>query len=322
MDANPRVLTEEEYQEIMRVREFMQQRAMGLDAAAPHHSSFISKVKFNGENIEEFESSFRHVAEVYKVSKIFYEDYGRNKPAHNHRDYPEWAALNSTAFGLLERQVEPMIWSSLRDVPDMTAREVYDVLQQTCLRTTLRGLTTIQYEMEMVRMPDNATLSSHFGIMCKFFRELHHHGQILDDRTKIIKTMTKMSTDWYTQAHDWVQQQGEDLTFTVFRAKMLQREHDGRTRTSPTAPNAAFVHQTQETALAVSSQRTQYQQNNFREEGTPTGIIRIIGAGVINTIIITMAMATGGTGAGTAIIEETGIIATMGEIIRGGQGTK
>lgn len=264
MDPNARTLTEEEYLEFVRMREIFNQRAMGLDTSQPHHTTYLSKVKFNGENIEEFESSFRHVAEAYKVSRIFYEDYGINKPPANHRDYAEWASLNSTAFGLLERQVEPVIWSSLRDVPDMTARQVYDVLQQTCLRTTLRGLTTIQYEMEMVRMPEQSNLSSHFGIMCKYFRELHHHGQILDDRTKIIKTMTKMSTDWYRLSHDWVQQQGDDLTFAAFRAKMLQMEHDGRSRTNPNPPNAAFMHQQQETALAVSSQREQYHQDNFR----------------------------------------------------------
>jgi hypothetical protein len=77
-------------------------------------------------------------------------------------------------------------------------------------------------------MDNKSTLASHFGIMCRFFRELHQAGHQLTDRQKIIKTMTKMSTKWYKVAHDYMATQPEDLPFDRFRMKMIQLEIDTR----------------------------------------------------------------------------------------------
>jgi hypothetical protein len=51
------------------------QRAMG-----DGELQIISKFKFEGRNIEEFVGKFRHVAEQFKVSKIFFDNYGRAAP--------------------------------------------------------------------------------------------------------------------------------------------------------------------------------------------------------------------------------------------------
>jgi hypothetical protein len=65
-------LSEEEYQDYMELRN---QRAMG-----DGELQIISKFKFEGRNIEEFVGKFRHVAEQFKVSKIFFDNYGRAAP--------------------------------------------------------------------------------------------------------------------------------------------------------------------------------------------------------------------------------------------------
>jgi hypothetical protein len=92
--------------------------------------------------------------------------------------------LDSKAYRLLEKHLVEDIWSTLRDRPNMSAREIFDVLTETHLTGTVRSISTIEQEMEMTRMSDSATLTSHFSCMCRYFRELEMHGQGLNRQTE------------------------------------------------------------------------------------------------------------------------------------------
>ena len=107
-------------------------------------------------------------------------------------------AKDSETYRLLERSVSDKIWSLIRDRTDMTAaRQTFEHLKETCLSTTLRSKTQIGKSMETHRIKDGETLTDHIATMCRFFRELHIAGVDLDDETKIVKTMCKVSLDWY-----------------------------------------------------------------------------------------------------------------------------
>jgi hypothetical protein len=90
--------------------------------------------------------------------------------------------MDSRAFRLLEKHVTPKVWSMVRDKPNMSARQVFDVLTSTCLRGTTRSISQLETEMEMHRMGESESISDHFATMCRFFRELHQMDQELDDR--------------------------------------------------------------------------------------------------------------------------------------------
>jgi hypothetical protein len=128
----------------------------------------------------------------------------------------------------------------------MSARTIFDIFTETHLTGTIRSISTIEQEMEMVRMPEGATLTSHFSIMCRYFRELEMHNQGLTDRQKVTKTMCKMNLSWYKLANAWVITQDDDLTFTQFRTRMIRMEVDGRTFVDSTSDSqAAFAASTQ-----------------------------------------------------------------------------
>lgn len=188
----------------------------------------VSKVPYDGSNTEAFVSKFRHLAEAYKVSPIFFNDYGRNPPALDHRDFAAWASMDSKAFRLLEKSVTDEIWSLVRDRQEMSARDVYDVLARTCLRGTVRSTAQIEYDMEVTRMDGKATVSSHISTMCRFFRELEQSGHPLNDEQKIVKSMAKMSERWYRLADDFMATRDGDTSFDVFRMKMIKMEVDSR----------------------------------------------------------------------------------------------
>lgn len=119
-----RAMTEEDYDELMRLRErFLaandeekvgegrDQRAMGLGELQENLPAlYNSRFKFTGKNAEEFLSKFRHACEAMKVTRIFYEDYGLHKPNMNDPTYPTWSADDSRAFRLLERHLDSDIW--------------------------------------------------------------------------------------------------------------------------------------------------------------------------------------------------------------------
>jgi hypothetical protein len=50
----------------------------------------ISKVVFNGQNAEEFISKFPHICAAYQVDRIFYQEYGRQRPAAGNPDRQVW----------------------------------------------------------------------------------------------------------------------------------------------------------------------------------------------------------------------------------------
>jgi hypothetical protein len=217
------------------------QRVMGHE----QQSFIIPKVKFTGKNIEEFVTKFSHIAEAYKVTRILYDNYGKHPPAPDTPEFQEWTAQDSRAYRLLEKHIDPEIWSFIRDKPIMSAREVFDVLTETCLRGTVRTTAQLEYDMEQVKMDSKSSLTSHFGLMCRFFRELHQAGQPLNDRQKIVKTMTKMSTRWYRIAQDYLATQPDEIEFDRFRLKMIQLEIDNRSHIGYDHHNnteAAFFH--------------------------------------------------------------------------------
>ena len=88
---NARMLSEEEYEDFIRFREMMNQRVMGIDSTTSPSASILPKVKFNGGNIEEFTTAFGHIAEAYRVSNIFFTDYGLRAP---NRDNPGQGIVN------------------------------------------------------------------------------------------------------------------------------------------------------------------------------------------------------------------------------------
>jgi hypothetical protein len=230
-------------------RRRINQRAMGLGGGA---DNVMSKVIFNGHNAEEFMSKFHHICCSYQVDRIFYTDYGRERPGAG----PErlvWDQLDSKAFRVLEKHLAQDIFSSIRDQPDMSARQIFDVLTETHLTGTIRSISQIEQEMEMVRMADDATLMSHFSIMCRYFRELGMHGQPLTDRQKITKTMCKLNLEWYKLANAWVVTQPEELTFDQFRKRLMRMDMDGRTFAEESSSQAAFA--------AASNQN--FQKANF-----------------------------------------------------------
>jgi hypothetical protein len=115
MDNGGHVLTNEEYEEFNRLRNLLNnnegfngiyganQRVMGDE----QQGYIIPKVKFTGNNVEEFVTKFSHIAEAYRVTRILYEDYGKNPPPQNTPEFQEWTAQDSRAYRLLERHVDP-----------------------------------------------------------------------------------------------------------------------------------------------------------------------------------------------------------------------
>ena len=147
-------LTADEFAEYQRLRDGENQRVMGPNSK---RVPLLTKVTFNGKNKEEFLSKFSHLAEAYGVADIFFTEYGLHQPGLNHQGRAAWVAKDSTAYLLLERSVSDKIWSLIRDTPDMTARQVFDNLQETCLRTTVRSKTQVEKAMETHRMKDGET---------------------------------------------------------------------------------------------------------------------------------------------------------------------
>jgi hypothetical protein len=90
-------------------------------------------------------------------------------------------------------------------------------------------------------MAEDATLTSHFSVMCRYYRELELHGQPLTDRQKITKTMCKMNLKWYELTNAWVVTQPEDLSFDNFRTRILRMEVDKRTFQVQPHSQAAFA---------------------------------------------------------------------------------
>jgi hypothetical protein len=245
-------LTDEEYEIFLKVQDAYRQRAMGLGGGG---NDIISKVIFNGENAEEFTSKFPHICMHYQVYQIFYEDYGRNRPGPDNQLRQTWDSLDSKAYRLLEKHLTDDIWSTLRDKPNMTARQIFDVLTATHLTGTVRSIATIELEMENTRMQDSDKLTSHFSKMCRYFRELECHNQPLTDRQKVTKTMCKMNRHWYEMANAWVITQPDDITFDIFRRRLLQMDIDSKSFDQSPGPQAAFA--------AASTVTNQPQQANF-----------------------------------------------------------
>ena len=160
MDADQgHILTDEEYQLFLRLQEAFNQRAMGLGGG--QHTDILSKIIFNGHNAEEFISKFPHICSSFQVDRIFYTDNGLVRP----NEGPEqqiWDQLDSKAYRVLEKHLD----GDIR------------------LTGTVRSISIIEQEMEMTRMSDSASLTSHFSITCRSFRELAIHGQALTDRQK------------------------------------------------------------------------------------------------------------------------------------------
>jgi hypothetical protein len=75
-----------------------------------------SKVVFNGNNAEEFMTKFPHICAQYQVEKIFYQDYGLERPGPG----PErtlWDQLDSKAYRVLEKHLDSDIFSTLQGSP-------------------------------------------------------------------------------------------------------------------------------------------------------------------------------------------------------------
>ena len=230
-------LNEEEYELFQRLQEQYNQRAMGLGGGG---DNLISKVIFNGKNAEAFLSKFPHICTAHQVYNIFYEDYGLQRPGPGN-DRRDWDNLDSKAYRVLERHLSEEIWSTIRDRPGMSARQLFTILTETHLTGTVRSISTIELEMENTRMKDSDTLTSHFSNMCRYFRELAMHDQELTDRQKITKTMCKMSLDWYKLTNSWVVTQPDNLTFDQFRRRVIQMDIDGRSFQRESSNHAAFA---------------------------------------------------------------------------------
>jgi hypothetical protein len=233
------VLTDEEYNLFLRLQEAFNQRAMGL-GRGNRNDDVLAKVVFNGNNAEEFIGKFPHICSSFQVERIFYQDYGLQRPNPG----PErqvWDQLDSKAYRLLEKHITGEIWSTLRDRPNMSARTIFDIFTETHLTGTVRSISTIEQEMELTRMADTATLTSHFSTMCRYFRELEIHDQALTDRQKVTKTMCKLNQEWYKLANAWVITQPDNLSFDQFRMRLIRMDADGRTFSDSTKSQAAFT---------------------------------------------------------------------------------
>ena len=124
----------------------------------------------------------------------------------------------------------------------MTAREAFEALKETFLVSTVRSKADIEKAMELHRMAPGESLSSHIATMCRFFRGLHLAGQILEDEIKIVKTMCKMTLDWYKLAEQYISV-NDRLTFARFRARMIQMEADSKSfKSDQEKREAAYLH--------------------------------------------------------------------------------
>jgi hypothetical protein len=72
---------------------------MGYDTEA----QIVPKVKFTGRILRNSYLKFPHISEAYGVSRIFYTEYGRNRPRGEGPDLEQWVSANSRAYRLLER---------------------------------------------------------------------------------------------------------------------------------------------------------------------------------------------------------------------------
>jgi hypothetical protein len=116
----------------------------------------------------------------------------------------------------------------------MTARQVFDVFTETCLKGSVRSTAKIEKDMKNTRQGPNETVAQHISNMCTYFRTLHLIGSPLNDSRKVVETSTTMNEKWWRIADDYLAMQPDDISFDKFRMKMVQLEQDASLHDSNT----------------------------------------------------------------------------------------
>ena len=163
----------------------------------------------------------------------------------------------------------------VRDDPNMTSREIYDALVETCLASTMRSKSAIEKELGMHRMGDGESLITHFGRMYRIFRELQMAGVQLDNDTKVVKSMCKMNHHWYKIAKPFIAA-NKDINFAKFRARIMQMELDAKAFQSDRSNNnreATFFHSQRGRNQRSPGRNVRTQNNGIQKQLTASSKI-------------------------------------------------
>ena len=105
-------MSEDDYEDLMRLRDLKlrlnagngndeakggeprDQRAMGFDEGQHFtpgkYETYNARFRFTGQNIEEFQSRFKHACKAMQVADIFFTNYGSDRPNANTEQYRTW----------------------------------------------------------------------------------------------------------------------------------------------------------------------------------------------------------------------------------------
>jgi hypothetical protein len=155
--------------------------------------------------------------------------------------------------------------------------------------------------MELTRMADTATLTSHFSTMYRYFRELEIHDQALTDRQKVTKTMCKLNQEWYKLANAWVITQPDNLSFDQFRMRLIRMDADGKIFSDSTkshllhlqGPNSKDKHNESIFTIQLEDEADPIPATTTTMVGPRVGQVGVVAGGTINKQMVETATTAG-----------------------------